>query len=235
MEKEIELDDYENLFFDASYIEVDKILYCTEIFPVIHPKKANDIKNKWSEHLSQVVSKLLNFSRDDVHYGVYFMEPVDTEREDCANYRKVITYQMDLGTINNRLYLDYYKNYNQYWHDLGFVFKNCRKYNRDTGCDIRILADTLREYVRILYKKWYDLTVSKCDKLKEDFEAKKLEVETKFKEHRDMLERNITGDFAEKINQIGDSIKKAQQAAREQDLEKLKNYKYNYVNLITQN
>ena len=50
-----------------------------------------------------------------------------------------------------------------------------------------------------------------------------------------MLERNITGDFAEKINQIGDSIKKAQQAAREQDLEKLKNYKYNYVNLITQN
>ena len=81
--------------FDPSYLEVDKILYCTEIFSVIHPKKANDIKGKWSEHLVAVVSKLLNFSRDDVHYGVYFMEPVDTDRYDCNNYRKVITYQMD--------------------------------------------------------------------------------------------------------------------------------------------
>lgn len=36
-------------FFDPTYIEVDRILQCVELFPIIHPKKANEIKGKWSE------------------------------------------------------------------------------------------------------------------------------------------------------------------------------------------
>lgn len=39
------------------------------------------------------------------------MEPVNPERENCPNYKKIITNPMDLGTISNRLYLDYYKNF----------------------------------------------------------------------------------------------------------------------------
>ena len=31
--------------------EVDRILHTTELFPIVHPKKANEIKNKWYEPL----------------------------------------------------------------------------------------------------------------------------------------------------------------------------------------
>jgi len=29
---------------------------------------------------------------------------------------------LDFGTINNRLYLGYYKNYNDFWYELGSVY-----------------------------------------------------------------------------------------------------------------
>lgn len=29
----------EEKFFDPSFVEVDRIIYSTELFPVIHPKK----------------------------------------------------------------------------------------------------------------------------------------------------------------------------------------------------
>jgi len=32
--------------FDPSYIEVDKVIYHTDMFGVIHPKKSNEIKGK---------------------------------------------------------------------------------------------------------------------------------------------------------------------------------------------
>ena len=84
-----------------------------------------------------VASKLLNLSKEDVHYGVYFAQPVNPELDNVPNYRKVIHHPMDLGTVMNRLYLDYYKTSEHYWKDLGFVFKNCRKYNRDPTSEIR--------------------------------------------------------------------------------------------------
>jgi hypothetical protein len=59
---------------------------------------------------------------------------------------------MDLGTCINRIYLDYYKNFQHFWYELGLVFKNCRKFNKDKDSDIRILADTLRECAIILYR-----------------------------------------------------------------------------------
>ncbi len=61
------------------------------MFPVIHPKKAGESKGKWFELLIIVVSKLLAFSKDKVRYGVYFMEPVDPERDGCPNYRRIIS------------------------------------------------------------------------------------------------------------------------------------------------
>ena len=54
---------------------------------------------------------------------------------------------MDLGTINNRVYLGHYKDIQQFWADVGLVFQNCRRYNRDAESDIRRLADTLREVI----------------------------------------------------------------------------------------
>lgn len=137
-------------YFDPSYCEVDRIIHTTELFPVIHPKKANEIKGKWTEMPMLVVSKLLNFTKDDVHYGIFFMEPVNPERDGCPTYKKMIHYPMDFGTLLNRVYLDFYKNAQQFWNDLGFVFKNCRKFNKDPESDIRILCDTLREVLYCL-------------------------------------------------------------------------------------
>ena len=73
------------------------------------------------------------------------MEPVDPDRDGVPNYRKIINQPMDLGTLLNRVYLDYYKIPQSFWNDLGSIFKNCRKFNKDSNADIRILCDTLRE------------------------------------------------------------------------------------------
>ena len=102
-----------------------------------------------------VISKILNFSKVDVHYGVYFAQPVNPDLDNCANYRKIIHHPMDIGTILNRLYLDFYKNCDQFWRDVGLIIKNCRKYNKDPVCEIRQLCDTLRECAIILYEQWY--------------------------------------------------------------------------------
>jgi len=31
--------------------------------------------------------KLLNFYKDDIYYGIFFMEPVDPERDNIPNYK----------------------------------------------------------------------------------------------------------------------------------------------------
>ena len=59
---------------------------------------------------------------------------------------------MDLGTMLNRVYLDYYKTPQAFWNDMGLIFKNSRKFNRDPHSDIRILSDTLRDCAIYLYK-----------------------------------------------------------------------------------
>ena len=84
-------------------------------------------------------------------YGIYFMEPVNPEADGCPDYRRKITQPMDLGTILNRIYLDYYVQFKNFWYELGLVFKNCRAYNTDKESEIRILCDTLREAAILLY------------------------------------------------------------------------------------
>ena len=53
--------DYDGNYHDPSYLEVDRIIQCTVMFPVIHPKKANEMKGKWCELAATVIHKLLNF------------------------------------------------------------------------------------------------------------------------------------------------------------------------------
>ena len=79
-----------------------------------------------------------------MHYGVLFCEPVDPERDNCPEYFKVIANPMDLGTVINKIYLDIYKNPSEFWEDIGLVFKNCLKYNKESTSDLHILGLTLR-------------------------------------------------------------------------------------------
>lgn len=136
------LPDDESNLFDQSLVEVERILHCTEIFTIVHHKKANEIKGKWSESLAMVCRKLLNYIRDHIAFGVYFMEPVNIDL--YPNYKKLIAQPMDLGTILNRLYLEVYSKPQDCWRDIGLVWRNCRKFNEDPNSDIRILCETLR-------------------------------------------------------------------------------------------
>ena len=121
------------------------------MFPVLHPKKALEVKSKWTESLLKVLQYLLNYTKNDVRYGVFFMEPVNPQRDGCQNYKKIIFQPMDLGTIVNKIYLDCYKDSLSIWRDIGQVFKNCRKFNTNHQEEIRIICDTLREVSILLY------------------------------------------------------------------------------------
>ena len=74
-------------YYDPSYVLIDRIISTTELFPIIHPKKANEMRGKWCELAVVVINKLLNFQRENISYGVYFMEPVDPERDNIPNYK----------------------------------------------------------------------------------------------------------------------------------------------------
>ena len=38
----------EDQYFDPAFQEVDRVLSCTEIFPIVHPKKGSEMKGKWA-------------------------------------------------------------------------------------------------------------------------------------------------------------------------------------------
>ncbi|KAM3144240.1 hypothetical protein pb186bvf_003702 [Paramecium bursaria] len=134
------IDIEEERYFDASFSEVDRILSCTDIFPIIHPKKAGEIKGKWSESLTIVMQHLLNFTKNGVHYGVHLLN---------------LSLTLDLNTINNRVYLGFYKNHSEFWNDLGSLFKQIQD-SFDEDDEIRIIGDTLRECAIYLYEIWYE-------------------------------------------------------------------------------
>lgn len=47
--------------YDGTYLEIDRILDCTEIFPILHPKKGSQIKKKWTYSLIKALSFIVNF------------------------------------------------------------------------------------------------------------------------------------------------------------------------------
>ncbi|CAD8088106.1 unnamed protein product [Paramecium sonneborni] len=136
-----EIDDFiEDQYFDPAFQEVDRILSCTEIFPIVHPKKGSEMIGKWPQSLTKVMSHLLNFTRDQIHYGIYFLE--------CKTL-------LNFGTINNRLYLGYYKIYDDFWYELGSVFKSANQEWLE-GTDMYRITNTLKECAIVLYDLWYD-------------------------------------------------------------------------------
>ena len=123
---------------------MDRILDTTEIFPVVHPQQAALVNNKWQEKCIGIISKLLNYVRDDVPYGILFLESPDPTAEESFHYYSIVKYPIDLGTIHNRLHIGYYERPSELWKDVGMVFKNCQAYYTNRESDFRIIGDTLR-------------------------------------------------------------------------------------------
>ena len=61
------------------------------------------------------MSKVSNFVKNNIMYGIHFAQPVDPEKDGMPNYSKIVTNPIDLGTISNRLYLDFYRSNAAFW------------------------------------------------------------------------------------------------------------------------
>ena len=78
-----------------------------------------------------VCEKLLNFTKIIFIIGIILRTGL-TEEDNCQ-ITKVVQQPMDLGTILDKLFLDIYKksiSLNNFWIDVGLVFKNCLKFNK---------------------------------------------------------------------------------------------------------
>lgn len=52
--------------FDRNTLKVDRVVSCSEMFDIIHPKKAGKIMSKWSDSIVKVVQILINFRYQQV-------------------------------------------------------------------------------------------------------------------------------------------------------------------------
>ena len=52
--------------FDQNTLKVDRVVGCSEMFDLIHPKKALKIMSKWSDSILKVVQILINFRYQNV-------------------------------------------------------------------------------------------------------------------------------------------------------------------------
>ena len=58
--------DLQYINFDQNTLKVDRVVSCSEMFDIIHPKKAGKIMSKWSDSIVKVVQILINFRYEKV-------------------------------------------------------------------------------------------------------------------------------------------------------------------------
>lgn len=59
----------------------------------------------------------------------FFLTPVDTVALMIPDYHKIITYPMDLGTVEKKLKTDQYTTIDEFANDVNQIWKNCFLYN----------------------------------------------------------------------------------------------------------
>lgn len=55
--------------FDQNTLKVDRVVGCSEMFDLIHPKKALKIMSRWSDSILKVIQILINFRYQNVIYN----------------------------------------------------------------------------------------------------------------------------------------------------------------------
>ena len=53
--------DDEDKFFDRSFLQVCKVISCTNLFPVIHPRQAKNVSGTWREKCVNILQLICNF------------------------------------------------------------------------------------------------------------------------------------------------------------------------------
>ena len=67
------------ILFDKNFLIPERILSTTDMFPIIYPQRAEKIKGCWEERCIEIIKILINYRRDLVKYGIYFIEPFDSD------------------------------------------------------------------------------------------------------------------------------------------------------------
>ncbi len=100
------------------------------MFANIHHRKANEIRGKWEESIMMVASKIVNFVKDGFTYGVFVLDSTNFKMNGAKN-----TSLVNFGLIINRVYLDYYKNQEDFWKELGKTIQDFSGMIRNNDSD----------------------------------------------------------------------------------------------------
>ena len=142
--------------FDPSYIQIERILFTTNLFPVVHPRQMKQTKGTWYEDLQHVMLVLMNFRKDTHALGLYCLDinfdpKLDTTRKENPDFLLIL----------NRCYNRIYKNPIDFWKELGNLLKNFRRENMKGGAFMFQIWNHLRELSYFLYKEWHSKAMKK--------------------------------------------------------------------------
>lgn len=146
--------DQKTIGIDQEFSTVDRILDCSDIFSVIHPKRASDTRGKWGEGLIKVIRSLANFQMNDTFYGTFYFELGALYQ----NFAPEFSESLDFAVVNNRVHLDYYQRPLDFWRDLENVYNTVdrlREYLNEKS-DLHELNDRMKQLTAKLYVDWLD-------------------------------------------------------------------------------
>lgn len=63
--------------------------------------------------------------------NIFFLNPVDPERDDLPDYHKIVTNPMDLTTVETKLNNSIYKSSAQWYKDMCLIYENAIKYHTE--------------------------------------------------------------------------------------------------------
>lgn len=147
------------LGIDADCANVDRILDCSEIFVLIHPKKASDLRSKWNDGLVRVMRALVNFNHQNIFYGVFYIQLMDV-----VKHYPELAEAVDFSVLLNRIYLDSYPTPDKFWEDLEAVFRAVDRLCLyiDEKSDLSELNERMKQLTAVLYSEWLDMVNSEA-------------------------------------------------------------------------
>lgn len=89
-------------------------------------------ERKFTPELSDKSKRLVK-QLQDLPEAREFLQPVDYKRLGLDDYPNIITYPMDLSTVEGKLDQNSYETLEQFFYDLNMIWENCRKYNGPTS------------------------------------------------------------------------------------------------------
>lgn len=155
-----ECEEGEYINYDHTWTEIDRILLCSDMFSIIHPKKAQEINLTFLQSLKNVVISLINYENSNFCYGIHLLrldDYIPADMVENGNY-------LDFSILLNKIYMNHYKSSNSFWQELGEFYNFV---DRELGHHGHILKLTyiLRQLSVSLYYQWFEESIKKVEEL----------------------------------------------------------------------